>query len=641
MTNNYFIKIENKNEQYQATIYKNSQTPSHITENLKLSPNDKVTIKGNPYTLEQLIEALIQYQENDLKLVYDERGQMEFGQYLYQQLFNNADPNLLRSLRNENAQLRIITQDEHITRLPWVLLADENSIFLSATGCAISLSTRIDCYDHELPHSPKILIAMPQPGNLPETQAEPHLEKLEDMLTHADHRYYQGRNLRTVSTWEDFQEQVKLFQPDAIYYYGHGIGDKHTSALAFTTGNTRKQHNVSVSDIADFFRHLATKMPSIAYLNCCLGDAGGLFGAGRQLGNLIPAVITNRTIAEIEAARAQAMSFWRSTLLDGLAPHKALNDIRHNIAHTNLTFADARWMTPVLHRHYNNWKAHPPERVNRLKHDPYWHLKLDRVHQFAHVYYLTDQMLKERKPRSLAYTWYGTEGQGVDMFHHRLKIELREKLTNTHVYEIRPDWPIEFEKPYQSFEDMMTEAFGVQTLDHIPTNIRNYSRGQIRNQTLVYIRHSPLRTTKVITLNRLKTYLEWWDCHFTPLLEKHSFALLGISFVVGNPGKFRKTLIDKKRINDLQLQDTLFNLLDEMDKVVKKDLLDFLKAHSIRLPRKRQDKVLEEILEQTGGQYEMTLEALKDIVNRAWDLSDEDEETGASDEDEEEFGIDD
>ncbi|MDM8516713.1 CHAT domain-containing protein [Desulfobacterales bacterium HSG16] len=640
MKNCCCIEIKKQDKKYQAAIHYNQ---NHIQiENLKLHPDDTLKIKGNEYPIKNLIKAMIKYDPKSLKIAYDERGQMEFGQYLFSQIFQNADKAFLQSLRNENFQLRIITKDEHITRLPWVLLADESGIFLSATGCAVTLSTRIENFvDYELPNNPKMLVAIPQPTDLNETGAERHIEKLEDMLSEADHRYYRDRNIKVVSTWEDFQEQVGCFKPDVVYYYGHGIGDADVSRLAFTAGNSRKRKNVSFTDMADLFRNVPDHLPCIVYLNCCSGDAGGLFGAGMQLGNLIPAVITNRTIAKIDAAQEQGLSFWRSTLLDGLSPHEALREMQYDIGRLDLSFGDTRWMTPVLHCHYDNWTAHPPKRINRLKHDPYWHLKLDRVNQFGNVFYLTNQMLRERKPRILAYTWYGTGGQGVDLFHHRMKVELDEKLTNTYLYEVRPDWPMELENPYRSFSDMMTEAFDEPSLDHIGPNIRKFSRGASGKHTLVYIRHQPLRSTKVMTLNNLKKYLEWLDLNFSQILPKQAFVLVGISYVVSSPKKFYNVLKKKKRIDDLHLEETVFHLLDELDKLAKKDLLDFLKAHNIRIPQRFQDKVIDDLLEETKGEYEMTLEALKELVDKAWDFSDEDGDDLSEDDEDEDFGADD
>ncbi len=639
----YFFVIEKTDGVYHVSTYNYKTLPLKNAYSLKLAPNDKVRIKDKSYMLGKLVEALIQSRTEDLEIAYDERGQLELGQYLYNELFNNGNSKIARDLRDEKQkiEIRIVTKDEHIVRLPWVLLADGEGNYLSSLGCSVSLGGNLKCRNWELPPSPRILVAMPQPLGAPKTRAESHLEKLEDMLSAVDRRHYRGRNFNVVTTWEDFQEQVRNFRPHIFYYYGHGVGNTNKSSLVFAFGKSRKRKDIPVSYVADCLRIWPERPPMIAYLNCCQGDAGGLLGVGMKLRSFIPVVVTNLSIAKLEAAQALGMAFWRSVILDGLPPHEAVNEMRHGLGKLKLSFGDARWMTPVIHCGYDEWKANPPERINRLDHDPYWHLKLSRVTQFGMVCYLTAQMLREHKPRSLACVWYGAEGQGVDLFHHRLKVELPEKLIDTIVYEIQPDWPMELKNPHQSFEEMLTEAFDVSDFAQIPARIRTWSRNRAGTQTLVYVRHQPLRSTKVITLNRLKTYLEWWDETFIPMLPELAFALLGMSFVVENPERFYKILVDKKRIADLPLRDTMFHLLDEMEGLAKKDLLDFLKAQNIHLPRKHKDRVLEEILEETGGRYEMTLEALKDIVNRGWDLSGDDVEVDTGEEVEEEFGVDD
>ncbi len=78
---------------------------------------------------------------------------------------------------------------------------------------------------------------------------------------------------------------------------------------------------------------------------------------------------------------------------------------------------------------------------------------------------------------------------------------------------------------------------------------------------------------------------------------------------------------DKERLEDMDLHKTVFWLLDKMEKIARRDLLNFLRTHNIRLPLKRRDQVLEKILERTGGRYESTIEELKNLVDRAWNLA--------------------
>jgi hypothetical protein len=382
-----------------------------------------------------------------------------------------------------------------------------------------------------------------------------------------------------------------------------------------------------MADFAQCLRQL-DEPPQIVYLNCCSGDAGGFLGAGAQLGTFIPAVVTNRTLAHVDAAQVQGLAFWQSVLIDAQPPHVAMAELCGKLADLELSFSDARWMTPVMYSHYNQWQATAPQRINPLEHDPHWHLKLDRVSQFATVAFQTRQMLRELRPRTLAYTWYGQQGQGIQLFHKRLLVELQQDLgSNTHFHEVRPTWPMEFHNPDRSFADMMSEAFDVQSLRDIPGCIRNFTRGASGRQALVYVRHEPVRSPKVMNPRLLKAYLEWWDRAFVPLLDNRSYALLTVSFEVNNPARFRRAVLEQEGLYGLELSGTIFRLLDEMERIGLKDLFDFLQTHNIRLPKSRKDSILQDILEQTNGHYEQTVSALRRLVERALDEPEEVEAT--------------
>ena len=593
---------------------------------LKLGEEVKIPIKGKVYMLGDLVQALIEHDSTDLEFPFDERGQLEIGQYLYAQLVENLVQDERERLRDANeVEVRIITQDEHIARLPWVLLA-HNGIFLSPTGWAVAISSKTEAVDCELPPSPRTLVVAPQPVGVERTRAESHLEELENELSARDHLLSEGCHLRIVYTWEDFTQAVQEFEPQVVYYYGHGMGNVHKTKLVFAAGKNQKRQDVPIADFALHLRNMEVS-PRLVYVNCCLGDAGGFLGAGRQLEDFVPAVITNRTVASIDAAQSQAMALWESILLKGVAPHKAVASLYSRMGDLDLSTADLRWMTPVLHCHYANWRANPPTPPGRTVHDPYWHLKIDRVTQFSTVATQTRQMLREWKPRSLAFVWYGRQGEGIEIFHQRLNVELREDLSNTFVYEVRPDWPAELHNVDRSFRDMLTEAFEVNELADIPARIRSRTHGAFGKQTLVYVRHQPVTSPKLINPKTLKAYLQWWDTAFVPLLEPHQFALLGVSFEVKNPPRFQTLLLDRERLEDLDLQEMVFRLLDEMEVVARRDLLDFLRTHKIRLPIDRRVGMMERILEKTGGHYESTVEALKNVVEEAWNLTDEGAQT--------------
>ncbi len=560
-------------------------------------------------TLGDVVRKVLEADRGFVSGDFDERHQLDVGSHLYDQTLGRLerDP----PPRAGQVSVHVVTEDEHIARLPWVLLA-RSGRFLSASGWAITLCRSIRQLEPRsmLPPSPKILVAAPQPKSAADTQSAAHLEDLELMLTAADHRFERGVHLRVVTTWKEFREVANEIQPDAFYYYGHGFGDDRTSSLVFADRRGRR-HKVPMANVAHCLRRL-DKPPVVAYVNCCLGDAGGLLGAGWQLGDVVPAVVTNRTIVLARAARTQAKTFWRAVLLDGAKPHDAISEMYGQLGEQGFGFHDARWMTPVLHRHYDDWKSYPPKPGIE---DDFWHVKLDRVPQFGQLVFETQKMLNDRRPRCLGYLWYGQEGQGVDLFHLRIKVELQEYLGEHHLYEIRPRWPDDLSDPYPAFEKMMLDALELQSLDNLSGRIRGETLGEAGRDAVIYVRHEPVKRGEVMKPAHLNAYLEWWDDVFVPRLEDPAFGLLGISFIVNKPKNFKKLLLDYK-LDDPTLDRIDFHILGELGPVDKNDLLNFLKTHKIVLPRASKDQILDDVLKKTGGHYEKTLEKLRKLVRK-------------------------
>ncbi|MCP4701800.1 MAG: hypothetical protein GY862_33815 [Gammaproteobacteria bacterium] len=581
-------------------------------ENPRLSPDDILEIKGETVRLGDLSAALTDYDENWLETRFDEHGQYETGLYLYRQLFGEKAPAELQDADGK-LDLRIIAEDENIARLPWMLLAWQG-VFLSAAGWSISLAPDAEIRDCELPSSPKILIVAPRPEKHPDTEG--HVQALTDLLSSADIAYSGGdKHLRIVAGWEDFKTALRDFQPHVLYYYGDSAGDR--PALLFA-GAAGKPLEKTAEDLLPLLQN--DKPPLLVYINCRQG--GGV--AGKQLSQKVAAVAVNRARTPVSISQAQGMAFWEAVLLRGRPPHEAT--VRGQPGKSD--WNDARWMTPVLHCRYDNWfPPRPPKPPLRLERDPHWQLKLDRVPQFSRVFFQTYQMFLERKPRALAYLWYGRPDQGSEIFHHRLKVELEEKLREVTVYEIRPDWPTDLHNPADSFADMLCQAFDIDSLEHLAGRIRAYGRQLSGQQMLVYVRHRPVISPLVFHPQYLRTYLEWQDLMFVPLLPERTHALLGISYEVEKPKAFHDLLVKKERLRDLIQSHTVFQLLDELERVTKRDLLDFLQTHNIELPADIKEDVLEKILDRTQGSYVHILDELRDLESRAWRLRREKTET--------------
>ncbi len=606
----YWIEIRGDAGGFRQVVHHGDRDHPMAEATAGLGPNTSV----GGTTLGALVKSLLEADPAFGRGGFDERLQLDVGRHLYAQTLGRlGDPPPIEA----DVSVHVVTGDEYVARLPWVLLA-RGGRFLAACGWSISLSRPDRPLDSTclLPPSPRMLIAVPEPAGLPETRAAGHLEDLELLLSASDHHFERGDHLRVATTWDDFRRLVREHQPEVLYYYGHGIGDDRTTRLVFA-GRRGGRLDVPVADVALYLRQM-DRPPAVAYVNCCLGDAGGLLGAGWQLGDVVPAVVTNRTMARVSAAQKQARHFWRAVLLDGQPPHLATSEMYGHLGDLGFGFRDARWMTPILHRHYRHWESHPPRPAQRID-DPHWQVKLDRVRQFGQVVFQTQKMLLNRKPPCLAYLWYGKEGQGIEHFHQRLKVELRSFLGEHVLFEVRPRWPEDMANPYRSFVDMMLEAFEVISLDDVPARVRAEAGGEAGRDVVVYVRHEPVCRGDVMRPDRLKAYLEWWDDVFVSILHRTpAFALLGTSYVVHSPAKFLRVL-GKLGIEDLELRQVVFDVLDELERLAKKDLLSFLNSHNIALPRGHKDRILDNILTQTGGHYELTLEALRDLVHRAWD----------------------
>ena len=496
-------------------------------------------------------------------------------------------------------------------------------VFLAHRPCAIYLSGEELKGEYVLPVNLRLMVVAPQPAGLEKTGAPDHLRALKKELERYDTRLTSKEWWMEVDTWELFMDRLQTYKPHLIYYYGHGVGDEDTVRLCFAEGVRRKRKDVPVLDFATELRKLKS-VPLLVYVNCCQGAAGGILGVGPQLCSTVPAVVTNRAVADVAAAQAQATAFWLGILCEGQAPHQAIADLGSRRGGPDLTSSDPRWFTPVLYRQYLEWRAEPRPKQERSVSDPHWHVKVDRVRQYSTVATDTRRMLREGKPKSLAYLWYGLEGEGVEIFHDRLERELKEDVTRTDLVVKCPEWPCAPEVNFERcFREMLERAFPVDDWDQMPHWLRQQSKGVAGRNTLLLLRHQTIVSPSPIHLGVCKRYLEWWDAQIAPLLKLGQFALLGLSFVVKDPVKFQQVARTQERLPELSLAKTWFCLLDQMEKLAEEDLLGFLVRHDIKLPAGRRDSIIEAVLSKTGGHYERTIEELRSAISKAWDLQSE------------------
>ena len=277
-------------------------------------------------------------------------------------------------------------------------------------------------------------------------------------------------------------------------------------------------------------------------------------------------------------------------------------------------------MTPVLHGDYRDWRSEAAGATGARSardHDPNWHLKIDRVSQYHTVAGEVRQMVRQGRPRCHAYVWYGRNGEGMDLFHKRLNVELRDDLDNTRLVERTPEWPDDLADAGRSFEDMLCQAFAVDELEAIPATIRHLAGGGYGSRVLVYLRHRPVLGKCLINPQAIGRYLKWLDHQLPRLLDEGQFLLLGVSFEVAKPAGFRQAVLNKG-LEELRLDETVFQLLDELERLALSDLLRFVKTHRIHRAGRLDRDRLQALLNKTGGNYEQTVEELRLLMDQVW-----------------------
>jgi hypothetical protein len=420
-----------------------------------------------------------------------------------------------------------------------------------------------------------------------------------------------------VRSWETLLSSVTDFNPDVFYYYGHGQGTANSTRLV-AASELGAPIQIPTVDVANVLRPPADSCLSVAYINCCLGNAGGFLGVGYQLATYCPVVVTNSLTAFSETAQSQALLFFDEVLLRGHDPRWAIATVYRSCADFGLSVADARWMTPLLFANYDSWQSSPPERERFSASDPNWRLKLDRLSQFGQIYYEITSMLREGEPRSLFYVWFGRQDQAVELFHDRINVELKSAL-GPRVMDIRPCWPDETYNHSKAFEDLALAAFEVVAPPAIPGRIRTRTKAIDGEGAIVVVRHQSLSAASHITVDILRLYMEWWDACMTGHLEKaNAHAVLGLRFTVRDPERFQQIVSDRILRLTNEFRNSHFRLLPELRAPSLADLSDFVRVNRFPVPTSTRESLLVEVLARTKGAYEPIVSELQREIDRAW-----------------------
>jgi len=612
----YFINIFYEQKKYAARIYDyEKKDNSKKLNTFCFDKNSLILIKDKKIKLLDLLNNLLQKNIDNLNEL-DKRYQLDAGLFLYKQIFDN--------FKHDDKKLKIslsIIVPDHITALlPWHLLADDNQVFLNSMNYRISLASTKTIIDSKLSDNAKLMIVAPKVSNYHDTDVDNHIEKLELALSEKKYDMLKENKIIVVNDWDTFESELLAKQPDVIYYYGLCSGTIKDPCLLFTSKNKKKE--ITSQDFNNLLNKL-TDLPKLVYINA-IKHTGKLIKFAIDVSKKLSCLILSRYTYSNQIAQEQGTILLTKILTQAALPHEAVIKLYGEMPQNlNLSNDESRMMTPFIFCHYKNWDSKVYKTLSRDIHDSHWHLKIDRRDQSSVIYNMTKDMLKEKTPKSLSFIWYGKPGRGVDLFHRRLTVELKEDVPayyKTCFHEIPVEWPMELEDHEMSFTEIMTYAFNVIELNEIPFAIRNLNQGISGRQSLVYLRFNPIKESKnpdiprLINLKTIKQFLNWFNNKFMNHILPNQFILLGISFIVNNPEKFEKDL-DNEEIEFLDLENTTIMILKKMVNLSKIDLVNFFKTHNINISPERKKTEIQRILKQTNGNYNKTVIELKKMVH--------------------------
>lgn len=608
-----------------------------------------ISLGRSTTTLQAILGWLDSFDTDKLCDHLDEVGMYALGEYLYQQTLGYyPHPDHLYS---EEIELRIISPCPHIHRLPWNMLA-RDGLMLQAAGWHITLATAPDTRQVIWPSLPSLLVVAPEPllnsqgKRIQPTHSAEHIKTLQQRLVAHAGAYANPEYFQVVTSWEALQRALQERHFDVLYYYGHGMA----SRLLFAgTDKAASEDPRTFQDLRVALRDAKGGAPAVCYINACFGNSGGQMGAGLQLGTVCAAVVANRTAAVIQTAMIQGQEFLERLLLETRSPETALLDALTRCGNT--TTGDVRWVTPILHRHYAEWKiARRPERFHLDKRDPHWEYKLDRITQSGELGKRAEFAIKNRNPATICCIWYGCDNVGVDLFHERIPLELRAFRQQVQIAHCRMDWPqVESGNMAKVWEECLLAglraaatpfARAPDTLENIPRFLEQLA-GQTGKRTLLHLRLKTINK-QVLALSRmtpgkLRNFLEWWQDRVVATVLKpariQTLMTVGYELPDAMLPKMPEFFADNiEPLND-QYNSLSVYLLPRLMLLERHDLREFIKAFYPDLPQDKAKTRIEYILNEAKGNYQNTLNLLTDLNNDALYLQGKTQATPLDDDD--------
>lgn len=575
-----------------------------------------VELKCEQVSLRELDKALAHFDAKWLGRHFDENAQLQLGKHLYALVFGTASDTQANEWRGEVA-LRVVSADPFIQRLPWNVLT-RDKVPLVRDGWHITVAASLGALaDVDFPGIPRILLVCPEPRDLPATDGKQHTNALVQDLRKFYEQFLDPKMLAVVQHWHDFVQKLTQQRWDVIYFYGHGDGDDYGAALLFTLPDGSTQR----FSMADMAKVLKSNPPHILYLNACRSGNGHIGSAVMHLEELVPALVVNRTDAFTAAAREQGQTFLRQLLLEHSPPHQAISSAYSSVG---LGMTSVRWMTPILYQQYRQWTFPRREVYRFASRDTHWYLKLDRAAQFSRISNDVRRMIRGMSPSTLACFWYGSAQQGVNRFHERLPVELRELSPDMEMLEYAFRWPVHWHDEDAAYHQMLCEGFRIQYIQQLPGKLESASTLGGVVPLVAHCRFETLYHDSAASLSQVAGLLQWWNVHVHPHLQARGVnALLALAFELPQMDEGFTEAVHfclGEQEFDAGME---FLLLDELEQVNEKDVKAFLHKYEVRLPVQgsERDRVISETVENArhDGEvdYEKVLLELQTIVARA------------------------
>ena len=618
--NSLYLQISPaKTAPYQWLLYKDSSNHPLADGIADIEPDTVITYANKSFTLSELFENLVDYQNKTkwLSEYFDDSKQLHLGHFLYEQTLGQCEARLPDL--GSKVELIVITTDPFIQQLPWTILSRDKRSFLIMDDWTINLATKRVNLPITFAEVPSLLVICPEPESrhFPSTQGRLHAEDLQRSLATYSRALDSPKYFSLAETWDECVQRLQSQHWDMVYFYGHSKGGEHGSQLVFAN----KDGQAELYSVMALAKLLKKSPPDVLYINACQSGSLSAAGAANQLGECVPALVVNRTDALISDAKKQASVFFHA-LQQYYPPHEALAEAYRT---SSAKMTSTSWMTPLLFQHYVKWTFVDSNTQQLSEHDPNWRLRLDRFDQTAQLRARVSDMMKFKHPLAMFCFWFGGQGQGVELYHDRIPVEIEDGGISVVSRSFR--WPECFDDFDCNFEQMILDGLSTDKIRRLDMIHKVLDQHQSSNKkVLLHCRFKTLRLPPHghVYLEHIEEFLFWWNDRMMPILREHKMSvILAVGYELDKEiPTFANDVqeeFEKRPMDD----DFMPLLLPELPAINDEHVIEFLKLKVKNLrfdDAKQRKRFVQDLLKKNKveGNYEKTLRILQTVVASAY-----------------------